>query len=88
MIFIRINKIIILFKWRNEIKSSLVQFKGYTSPQIGPIWTKMGQNRGISDIFGREDAIKPLKMSDFNYKIKYYDIIQIKKLKRIKFGAI
>ena len=57
MIFIRKYKIIILFKWRIGIKSNQVPFKGYTGPQIGLKWTKIGQNRGISDILGTDDAI-------------------------------
>ena len=69
MIFIRKYKIIILFKWRIEIKSNWVPFKGYTGPQIGLKWTKIGQNRGISDILGPDDAIKPLNMNDFYQKI-------------------
>ena len=49
-----------MFKWRYEIRSNVVPFKGYTGPQIGLKWTKIGQNRGISDILGPDDAIKPL----------------------------
>ena len=52
-----------------ECKKNLVLFKGYTDPQIGAKWTKICQNRGISDIFLPEDAIKPLKMNDFYQKI-------------------
>ena len=51
-------------------------------------WIKMnknGHNRGISDILGPDDAIKPLNMNDFYQKIQYYDIIQIIKLKKINF---
>ena len=50
-------------------KSYLVPFKGYKGPQIGPKWTKIGQNRSISDILGPDDAIKPLNMNDFYQKI-------------------
>ena len=58
MIFIRKHKIIISFEWRNEIKLNFVSFKGYTGPQIGPMWTEIDQNRSISDNFGPEDAFK------------------------------
>ena len=43
--------------WWNKIKSKSLPFKGYTGPQIGLKWTKIGQNRGISDILGTDDAI-------------------------------
>ena len=69
MIFIRKHNIIVLFKWKNEIKSNFVPFKGYTGPQIGPNWTKIGQNRGISDILRPDEAIKPLNRNDFYQKI-------------------
>ena len=69
MIFIRKHNIIVLFKWKNEIKSNFVPFKGYTGPHIEPNWTKIGQNRGISDILRSDDAIKPLNMNDFYQEI-------------------
>ena len=65
MIFIRKHNIIILFKWRIEIKSNWVPFKGFTGAQIGLKWTKIDQNGGNSDILGPDDAIKPLNMNDF-----------------------
>ena len=37
--------------------SNLVPFKRYTGPQSGSKWTEIGQNKGISDNFGPEDAI-------------------------------
>ena len=69
LIFIRKHKILMFFKCRNEIKLNLVPLKGYTGPQIGPKWTKIGQNGGIFDILEPEDAIKPLNMNDFYQKI-------------------
>ena len=59
MMFIRKHKIVIFFK--KQIKSNLVIFKGYKVPQIGPNQMKIGQNKGICNIFGPEDAFKPSK---------------------------
>ena len=49
MIFIRKqnNNIAQMMKW-NKIKFSTI---------FEPKWTKIGQNRGISDILGTDDAI-------------------------------
>ena len=57
MILTRKHKKLILLIWWNKIKSKSLPFKGYTGPQIGLKWTKIGQNRGISDILGTDDAI-------------------------------
>ena len=37
-------------------------------PLIGLKWTKIAQNRDVSDILGPDDAIKPLNMNDFYQK--------------------